>query len=252
VKNTSYAYELLQKGKRLDGRRFDEFRKIEMQTGVVNKAEGSALVKLGNTQVIAGVKLNVGSPFPDSPEEGVLIVNSEFTPLASPDFEAGPPGEDAIELSRIVDRGIREAKAIDMGKLFIEQEKVWTVFIDIHILNHDGNLVDAAALASVAALHNTRIPKYENGEVIRGEYERKLPVVNKPITVTVCKFSGQLLVDPVLEEEKVIDSKLTVATLDNGYLCAMQKQGEKSLTLQDVEKIIELAFQKGDELRKLI
>ena len=44
-----YVLSKLREGERIDGRKFDEFRKIEIQTNVISKAEGSALVKLGNT-----------------------------------------------------------------------------------------------------------------------------------------------------------------------------------------------------------
>ena len=86
-----YVLKLAEQGKRLDGRSFDQFRKIEIETGVVNKAEGSARVKIGNTQVLVGIKIGIGEPFPDTPDTGVLSTTAEFIPLASPDFESGPP-----------------------------------------------------------------------------------------------------------------------------------------------------------------
>ncbi|MEM5867136.1 MAG: RNA-binding protein, partial [Candidatus Aenigmatarchaeota archaeon] len=142
-----YVLEMLEKGVRIDGRKFEEFRKIEVQQNIVKNAEGSALVKLGETQVMVGVKLELGEPFEDAADEGILIVNAEFSPLASPDFEAGPPGEDAIELARVVDRGIRSSECIDLKSLCLEPGKiVWCVYLDIHILNHKGNLLDASAL----------------------------------------------------------------------------------------------------------
>ena len=180
----------------------------------------------------------------------MLIVNSEFTPLASPDFESGPPSENAVELSRVVDRGIRESKCIEMEKLAIDAEKVWSIFIDIHIINHRGNLIDAAAIAAVAALHNTKIPKIENEKILRGDYQGKLPVVAKPVTVTVCKFGDKIFLDPVLEEEQVLDSKLSIAFREDGYICAIQKQGSGSINFSEMEKIVDLAENKSKELRE--
>ena len=84
-----YALELLQKGTRIDGRKFDEFRQIDLKTGIIKTAEGSARIRVGETEIIAGVKINTGTPFPDTPDEGIMMVSAEFTPLASPDFEAG-------------------------------------------------------------------------------------------------------------------------------------------------------------------
>ncbi|MEM7821411.1 MAG: exosome complex protein Rrp42 [Candidatus Aenigmatarchaeota archaeon] len=249
----NYTIELLEKGKRVDGRSFDQFRKIEIKTGIIKKAEGSALVKMGETEVMAGVKLDITQPFPDSPEHGVLSVSAEFTPLASPDFELGPPGEDAIELARIVDRGIRESKAIELEKICLEPGKmVWGVFIDIHILNHHGNLLDASALASVAALLNTKIPRLEGDKIVRGEFEKSLPVVFKPINISVAKIKERFLVDPNFEEENVINAKLAVCVRDDDKICSIQKQGNEELSPEDIEKMIEMAIEKSKEIRELV
>src|SRR3989338_5647246 len=250
-----YALELIMKGKRVDGRKFDEFRPIEIMPNVISKAEGSAQVRLGDTEIIAGVKLNIGKPFADTPNEGVLIVNSEFTPLASPDFETGPPGEDAIELSRVTDRGIRESHMVNVEQLAITPgEKVWMMFVDLHMINHQGNLLDAASLAAVTALHAAKMPKIDaDGEtVLRGDYDKRLPVVHMPINITVGKVGSSLLIDPTLEEEKVLDAKLSIAVREDGAICAPQKQGNKELELSDIDKMVELAAKKADELRELV
>ena len=105
--------EYLEGGKRFDGRKPEEFRKIEIETDISNKAEGSARVKMGKTEVIVGIKMNVTEPYPDSPDKGNLIVSAELLPLSSPRFESGPPKFPAIELGRLTDRAIRESKFID-------------------------------------------------------------------------------------------------------------------------------------------
>ncbi|MEM2058373.1 MAG: RNA-binding protein, partial [Thermoproteota archaeon] len=48
--------ELAESGKRMDGRSLTDLRKVEIKTNIVEKAEGSATVKFGDTYVIAGVK----------------------------------------------------------------------------------------------------------------------------------------------------------------------------------------------------
>lgn len=247
-----YVRELIEKGDRIDGRKFKDFRNIVIEKNIIENAEGSASVKIGETHVIAGVKIGIGEPFSDTPDEGILVVNTEFTPLASPDFESGPPGEDAVELARVVDRGIRESKCIEMKKLCItEGEKVWSVFIDIHIINHHGNLLDAAALASVVALLNTKLPKEEEGKIIRTP-DKELPVVKKPITVTVGKIGNNFIIDPSLPEEGAIEAKLTMASLEDGSICAIQKRGISGLTIEEIEKMADIAIEKSEELRKLV
>ena len=102
--------ELLSQGKRFDSRSVDEFRDIVIETEVSKKAEGSARVKIGKTDVIVGVKLDVTTPYPDSPDKGNLMVTSELLPLSSSRFESGPPKYPAIEIGRLIDRAIRESK----------------------------------------------------------------------------------------------------------------------------------------------
>ena len=116
-----YVVDMIKKDKRIDGRKLEEFREIKLETGVSKNAEGSAKVTVGNTTVIAGVKIGLAEPYPDSPDKGVLTTSAEFMPMAAPEFESGPPKEVEVEMSRVVDRGIRESKYIDFEKLCIKK-----------------------------------------------------------------------------------------------------------------------------------
>jgi exosome complex component RRP42 len=244
--------DLIQKGKRTDGRGLMDYRNIEIVLRPIDKAEGSAQVTLGNTKVLVGIKIDKGEPFPDTPEEGVMTVNAEFLPLASPSFESGPPDENSIELARVVDRGLRESKVVDTKKLCIVPGKcVFVIFIDIYILDYDGNLFDASALASLAAILSAKIPNYEveDGEIAIREGFQPLPIKNRPIAVTFAKINTDLIVDPNLEEESVMDCRLTVTTKDDGDICAMQKGGDASFTQEEIVKAVNIAKEKGEELR---
>lgn len=243
-----YIYNLMVKGKRQDGRGFNDFREIKLETNVISKAEGSAKVTLGNTQVLVGVKLQTGTPFPDSQDEGVIITNLELNPIASPEFEPGPPREDAIEMARVVDRGIRESGAIDIKKLCITVgESVWIVFIDVHILNDDGNLIDASCLAAIAALMTTIVPNEQQG------IGMNVPLAMKeiPVGVTVAKIGSKLMVDPSLDEEAVCETKLTVVSSSDGSVAGMQKMGSAPFTEAEVLEAIDVAREKATELREL-
>jgi len=245
--------QLIEKSKRPDGRGLTDYREIKIEEGIIEKAEGSARVLLGNTEIVVGIKIETGTPFPDTPNNGVLTVNAELVPLASPDFEPGPPDENSIELARIVDRGIRESNAIDTEKLCIEAgKKVFVVFIDVYVLNHDGNLIDASALAALAALINTKMSNYEvkDGEVITKQGYTPLPMNSHPITVTIGRINNKLIVDPWLEEEQVIDARLTMAFNDEGNICAIQKGGAGYFTQQQILAGMKLAQEKAAELRK--
>ena len=248
----SYIRNLVKEGLRVDGRRFDETRNLVVEVNTVKSAEGSATVKLGDTEVIVGVKMELGEPFPDTPDEGVMIVNAELGPIASPEFETGRPGEEAVELARVVDRGIRESKAIDFGKLCIEEgEKVWMCAIDIQVINHDGNLIDASGIGAIAALLTTRIPEYKDGEINREKLVNKLPISRIPVPCTVAKIGEKLVIDPNLEEEESMDARLTITSFD-GKLCAMQKGVSGSFTTDEVKRAIEMALKNIEERKKVI
>lgn len=239
--------------KREDGRKPNEYRNIELKTDVIEKAEGSAHIKLGDTEVLVGIKMDVGEPFPDTPTQGVLMVGAEFSPIADPDFESGPPGEDATELARVVDRGIRESHAIDIDKLFIEEGKVWMVFVDIHILNNDGNLIDACGIASIAALLTSKIPKLnEDKTVNREEWGEKLPVKEKPVPVTITKINKTLALDCTEQEVESSEGRITVTCLDDGTICAMQKSGSVEFTEKEIMEAVELSIKEGNRIRKLL
>ena len=245
--------QLIDKGKRLDGRELTDYRELKIEQGIIEKAEGSARVLLGKTEVVVGIKIEIGDPFSDTPNEGVLTVNAELVPLASPGFEPGPPDENSIELARIVDRGIRESKALDTEKLCIEPgKKVFVVFVDVYVLNHDGNLIDASALAAMSALLNTKMAKYEveDGEVkIKPGYEQ-LPIKKHPITVTCAKIGDKLVVHPWLEEEQVMDARISIAFDDDGNICAIQKGGSGYFEPKQVFEAAKIAKEKVEEMRK--
>jgi exosome complex component RRP42 len=247
--------DLISKGKRIDDRTLESYRPIEIQVGIIEKANGSAQVHLGKSKVLAGIKIETGVPFPDTPEEGVLTVNAELVPLASPSFEAGPPSEAAIELSRVVDRGIRESKAIDLKSLVIQKgKKVQVVYVDVYILDHDGNLIDAASMAALAALVNAKVAKMEakgDDVVVKGA-QHQLPINNYPVAVTFAKIDKTIVVDPCLQEEQVMNARFTVTIDKNGNICAMQKGGLSGFTPDEVRKAVHLAVEKAAENRARI
>lgn len=274
----NYLHKLAEQQKREDGRKFNEYRPISIETDVISKAEGSARVKIGNTQVVAGIKMIMGEPYPDTPDAGVLTTAAELIPLASPDFEAGPPRENAIELARVVDRGIRESNVIELEKLCLEPgEKIWVVFIDIHIIDYDGNLFDAASLAALAALFGSHIPIERLNEEDRKASEEKLkefgikpvektvttkereeekvhvyplPMREPPISCTFVKYNNAVVVDPSLDEEEIAEARLTVSTDSKGSIRAMQKGLNGSFTLDEIKKVIKDSLVTGDLLRK--
>ena len=159
-------------------------------------------------------------------------------------------------MARVVDRGIRESKAIDLTKLCVESGKlVFVVFIDVYVLNYDGNLIDAAAMAALAALVNTKMFKYtvEDGKIVKKPGYTPLPIVDYPIAVTFAKIGNKLILDTMLDEEQVMDARLTITMNKDGNICAVQKGGGSGyFTREEILEATKIASKKTAELRKLV
>lgn len=245
-------------GKRFDGRALNEHRDFEISYEVSNCAEGSARVKLGKTDVVVGIKLGIGEPYPDSPDKGNLVVSGDLLPLASPRFEMGPPKFNAIELPRLVDRAIRESKMIEMEKLIIKEgEKVWVVYIDIYPINDDGNIIDASILATIAALKRTMMPELDKNDKIDYEKEskKKLPLAKDiaPITFSFYKLGDSLIVDPIREEEEACEAKISwgVSKIDGEhFINSCQKGLEVSFSIEEIEEMMKMLPKKFEEVNE--
>ncbi len=258
IENLKYnkMFEEILKGNRLDGRGLLESRPLLIETGCIEKANGSARIKLGKTDVIAGVKIQTGLPFPDTPNQGLLIVSAEILPVAASWAEPGPPGEDVIELARVVDRGVRESKIIDLKDLcLVEGSKVLALFIDISVLNADGNLFDASSYAAIAALLTTKIPEYKvtkDKEVKETGKQISLQTKLIPVSITMALLNNTLIVDPNSDEEIVMDARFTLTSAGKNVLCAGQKGVSGGFSPEQIELAADTALANGEKIRKII
>ena len=253
--NYDFQKELISKGKREDGRGLTDYRDFSAEVGIIENGNGSARVKLGDTEIIAGVKFSVGTPYPDSPDEGMFMVSMDLNPLSSPDYEPGPPKPAAIEISRVVDRAIRESKTLDFKDLsIVEGEAAWMCSIDIYPINADGNLYDAAVIAAYLALQDAKFPELDedNKPLHETRTKKGLKLHNIPMMVSFVKIGDSLIVDPTRREEKIMEDRIHIGTIDNGNICAMQKGGLKPLTNDELLKAVDMAIAKGKDLRKLL
>ncbi|KAJ8751121.1 hypothetical protein K2173_016302 [Erythroxylum novogranatense] len=245
---------------RVDGRNPLEFRKITIKFG---REYGTSEVQLGQTHVMGFVTGQLVEPYRDRPNEGSLSIFTEFSPMADPSFEAGRPGESAVELGRIIDRGLRESRAVDMESLCVLAGKlVWAIRIDLHILDNGGNLVDAANIAALAALLTFRRPECtlgeENGQVTvhPPETVEPLPLIvhHLPIAVTFAFFGTQhvMVVDPTHNEEAVMRGRMTVTVNVNGDICSIQKAGGVGIMQSDIMRCLRLAVRNAESITKKI
>jgi len=249
--------KMFSENKRFDSRKLFDLRPIKVESEVSNKAEGSARVFLGKTEVIVGVKMQLGAPYPDSPDKGNLMVSGDLLPLASPRFEMGPPGFEAIELPRLVDRAIRESGMIQLDKLVVTpKEKVWTVIIDIYPINDDGSLIDAATIGAVIALKNAEIPGIdESGNPDYDKKTGKLPLSKEtaPFSFSFFKLGDSLILDPTREEEEACEARVTfgISKWNKQYMInSCQKSGETTFTKTEIEKMMNIIPEKFDEVNE--
>ena len=244
--------EVVATGKRMDGRGLEDYREIKIITNPLEKAEGSAEVYLGKSRVLAGVKVGLGTPFEDTPKKGVLMVNAELTPIAHPTFEPGPPRENSIELARVVDRGLRSAEILNLEKLcLVEGKIVYMVYVDLFVLNYDGNLIDCAGLAAIAALKAAKLPVYtvKDDTVKKTAKTKAIKLVREPLPITVAKIGSHMLVDPSADEEDVLDGRLTITLDEKDLVCTIQKAGSVGFSFEELQKAINIAKEKAGENR---
>lgn len=255
----TFMKKIFSEGKRFDGRGLEQLQDVEISYGVSNKAEGSARVRLGKTEVIAGVKLTAGDPYPDSLDKGNLSVSGDLLPLASPRFEMGPPGFDGIEGPRLIDRLIRESGMIDLKKLVIKEGgKVWNVMIDVYPINDDGSLIDASALACVAALKHAMLPQLDENN--RVNYDEKptgqLPLNHiLPLSFTFFKLGEHLILHPTREEEEACEAKINfgISKWNGQYMIhSCQKGWATPLSQKEIEHIAAILPEKYEEFNKKV
>ena len=252
----SKILDLLQEGKRIDDRALDEHRPLVIDTGVIPHANGSARVRLGDTEIVSGIKIQPDRPFPDMGDKGIFICTAEILPLAHPSAETGPPQPDVIELARVVDRGIRESGMIDLSQFVLEKDKsVIGLFADSVVTDHDGNLFDACSYAAVAAIITSKIPKWEMKDdipVLMENQESDAPITTIPISVTMGRIGEFIIVDPNIDEWGCLDARITITTNSDGNIVAVQKGGSDGFTFEQLVKCCELSVVVGKKIRDVI
>ncbi|KAA1477745.1 hypothetical protein DENSPDRAFT_933896 [Dentipellis sp. KUC8613] len=252
-----YLERFLAQGFRPDGRTLDAWRDVSVHTGSITTAEGSALVRLGGTTVVVGVKAEIAPPELDAPDAGFLVPNLDLPALCSPRFKPGPPSEEAQVLSARLNDALLASAILPLTTLCIEPGKAaWVLYVDATCINYDGNAFDAALLGMVAALRNTRLPQATyNPDTGRTLCSRKTRTplqlgARVPAAYSFGIFnSTSILADPTAFEEPLLDATLTI-TLDapSGALLGTAQLG---LALPDdtLARCVALAQRRHAEVR---
>lgn len=159
--------------------------------------------------------------------------------MASPAFSTLQPTSTESLLSRLLEKTIRRSQALDTESLcLIAGQKVWSIRADVHVLDHDGNLVDAACIGVISALSHFRKPdtSTEGEEVtVYTSAERAmvpLSMLHMPLCVTFSYYGAggseedeRMLVDTNLLEESLRDGSCTFGMNRHGEICQIAKLG---------------------------
>jgi exosome complex component RRP42 len=254
--NSKEILESIKLGKRKDGRGPLDYRDIEIKTGFLSSADGSSWVKVGNTEIIAGIKFAVGTPYPDSPDKGSMSLNLELSGLSSPNFFTGPPQIDSVEFGRVADRAIRHADVINFEDLaIVPGEKVFIAFIDCIAVNADGNLIDATQIAAITALLNAKIPKLdENYNIISREYTDKgisMNLKNIPVSITFDKVADKIILDTDQVEELASSARFSLGIVGDVVTSCHKTKGGV-FNEDEINFMIDTAVSKYAEFSKMI
>ncbi|XP_043970995.1 exosome complex component RRP45 isoform X1 [Gambusia affinis] len=253
-----FILKAIEEKKRLDGRQTYDYRKIKITFGT---DYGCCFVDLGQTRVMAQVSCELVVPKENRPNEGVMFFNLELSPMASPAFEQGRQSELSVKLNRQLERCLRNSKCIDTESLcVVSGEKVWQIRVDVHTLNNDGNLMDAASVAAIGALCHFRRPdvSIQGEEVTVYSPEERDPIplsiYHMPISVSFAFFQQGtfLLVDPCEREERVMDGLLMIAMNKHREICSIQSSGGIMLLKEQVMRCSKIASVKVSEITELI
>ncbi|VDB85443.1 unnamed protein product [Peniophora sp. CBMAI 1063] len=247
----TYLERLLAEGVRSDGRLPHEWRDISVNVGSISTADGSSLVRIGDTTIVCGVKAEIAQTELDAPNRGFLVPNLDLPAMSSPKFKPGPPSEEAQIISSRLCEVLLAADVVSLESLCIYPGKAaWVLYVDATCINYDGNAFDAALIAMVAALKNTRLSRATYDEDVgritcSRAIQEPLHLGRLPAAYSVGIFdSTTLLVDPTSFEEPLVDATNTVVLDEKHELLSVSSNGFTALSNQDhVRNSIQLAKQ---------
>ncbi|KAL8737860.1 MAG: hypothetical protein Q9181_001302 [Wetmoreana brouardii] len=248
----------LQENIRLDGRALDAYRNIDLSFG---DEHGVADVQLGKTRVLARISSSLTAPFPDRKFDGIFTITTELSPMASPAFEVGRQTETETLLSRLLEVSLRRSSALSTESLcLLAGSTVWSLTATVHILSHDGSLLDASCIAVLAALRHYRIPDttVKGGEVIVHSVEERNPIplamLHHPLCMTMALFEGgeKAVVDATLREQQCCEGEVVVTANKQGEVVQIAKLGGVAADALTVLNCVDLAVKKIRELDKIV
>ena len=230
---------------------------MRVSTGHVSTADGSAVVKSGNTTIVCGVRAEITTPHPDYPQLGFIVPNFSF---ASGSATSSGPSHETQRVTQYLLDVLDSSGCVNRHELCIEDgERVWVLYVDLVCLDHNGNIFDSSVTAMVAALQDTKLPSVtfdrETNEISCSSSKGKsLNLENKPCSNSYAIFSNStdpkcphVVMDPTDEEEELSNSVLSIVTIGENTICHMVCPGGDLLTPSILQTALGLAF-RGQKL----
>ncbi|KAF8434861.1 ribosomal protein S5 domain 2-type protein [Boletus edulis BED1] len=230
----AYLDRFLAEGVRPDGRESCAWRDVFVNVGSISTADGSALVRMGKTIVVCGVKAEIAEPELDSPDLGFIVPNIDLPAMCSPKFKPGPPSEEAQVLSERLNDALVRSNILPLDTLCIASGRAaWCLYIDTTCLNYDGNAFDAALVAIMAALGNTTLPQATfdlDTSTTTCSRDVHVPLsLNKIRRVVGLSFgcvggsTPTLLADPTSFEEPLLTSTVSIVVDVEGGVVSVER-----------------------------
>ncbi|GAA5999306.1 exosome complex component RRP45 [Rhodotorula paludigena] len=254
INEAEFVHKCLRKGVRLDGRAMYDLRDVQLRFG---DELGWVECRLGDTRVIAQVSAEVVKPLPDRPYEGFVNLVTEISPMASAAYEAGRASEDEVLMTRLLEKALRRSDAIDREALcIVAGQKVWSIRVDVHFLDDEGNLLDCASIAAMTALRHFRKPDVSvlGEEVTIHSMTERVPVPlavhHSPMCLTFAFFGEDSLavLDPTRLESQLCTGTLTLALNAQSEICVLSKQGGAPLAADDVLRAVTIGVERVREV----
>uniref|UniRef100_A0A915Q171 Ribosomal RNA-processing protein 42 n=1 Tax=Setaria digitata TaxID=48799 RepID=A0A915Q171_9BILA len=227
-----------QEGLRADGRGPLDYRPVVVQTGVLATTNGSARVRIGSTDLLIGVKAELANVENVDFYRNRLNFFVDCSANATPLF-AGRGGEEfAGELSAALDAAYDNSYVLpDLKRLILSPTHVWKIFVDIVLLQCDGNVIDAAGLGVKAALKDTEISEVIVRPADEGKYTIDLPddntvwkldISRAPLFVSVNRLGTAKIVDNSLAEEACTRTSVWLAAAPQIVVDTIQNENGES------------------------
>lgn len=200
------------KGERVSSRGMDEERSTAYHEQSRHLYH-HVLVKHGNTVVLVEARLEIARPRFDDKTKGYIKAHVQIPRRRNVSFNAQQHDEGLH--NEWLETHIEEWGVVDMTQLFIDASYVWAIYLDISILNDDGNVYGVLWDGIVRCLQLVHLPQLEHYEVV----DKGMPLTVTP--VAVCKYvhvCDQWLVDPDGMEEESAEDYCVMATRDEQML----------------------------------